>query len=159
MISNGFISSSDIIIIVGILLIIVDILVFGLSTVVLFSLGISAIIIGAISNFWLPMAVQTLIGLSTITSVLLIILLWKPLKKFQNISPPQQNVISDFVGLKFILESEVSINTSSSIQYSGIPWKLKLASSNSCLTVLPIGTLVVVTAVDVGLFFIVKVTN
>ncbi len=153
MIIYDTISAAHMTIIVGLLLLAIEIWILGLSTIVLLALGVSAIIIGAIASLWIPMSVPVLIGLSGIGAGLLTALLWRPLKKIQQASPPQQNIVSDFVGLTFVLDSDLSMKTPSVVHYSGIRWQLKLAHEEASLT-LKKGTSITVIAVDVGTFIV-----
>ncbi len=58
-------------------------------------------------------------------SAVITVLMWKPLKKFQNTRSKTDNS-SDMIGLKVTVVDEIS-NVSGSIRYSGINWNARLA--------------------------------
>ncbi|MCF2947347.1 NfeD family protein [Paraglaciecola aquimarina] len=134
--------------ILGILLLVIEILVLGFSTFVLFFVGLAAIVTSAF--LFIEIIPNTLLSacLSTgIITALLATVLWKPLKNSQN-KVDKTKAKSDLIGHSFVLTEDVSPEYSPSYRYSGIEWKLESANPIS------VGTSVVVIDVSVGKFTI-----
>lgn len=112
-------------VILGLLALIIEVLVFGCSTLVLLFFGIAMlftsglIYIGIIDANWL----STITTLSIIT-LLLTIVLWKPLTKLQN-KQTTTDVNSDFAVINFELEKNLSPSERYTFNYSGIQWLIK----------------------------------
>lgn len=112
-------------VILGLLALIIEVLVFGCSTLVLLFFGIAMlftsglIYIGIIDANWL----STITTLSIIT-LLLTIVLWKPLTKLQN-KQTTTDVNSDFAVINFELEKDLSPSERYTFNYSGIQWLIK----------------------------------
>jgi membrane protein implicated in regulation of membrane protease activity len=134
--------------ILGILLLVIEVVVLGFSTFVLFFVGCAAVVtagllyVGVIPDTWLSAMLST--GLFTGLSA---VLLWKPLKKMQT-QVDTTKVKGDLVGHRFILVEDVAPGLTPEHHYSGINWKLV---ANEYLGA---GTKVEVTQVDVGVFHI-----
>ncbi|MDD1783212.1 activity regulator of membrane protease YbbK [Enterovibrio sp. ZSDZ35] len=141
-------------IIVGMILLIVEIWLFGLSTIILLALGIAAIITGGLVWFGvLSETMTTVITGSGVGAGVLTLILWGPMKRAQVITKRDYNIHSDLMGLEFTLESTLDIQTPTIVRYSGVSWKLVL--SNKCRdAVLEPGSTVKVVGVDVGKFFV-----
>lgn len=140
----------------GFLLLVIDATVMGFASGVLLFVGIGGLITGAL--MWFGVLPQTwLAGISTfgISSGLTAVLLWKPLKKFQDKASPGKDNSSDLIGLSFVLESDISRSISGRTSYSGIEWRVEVAD-DSAEDNIPLGTRVVVSSVDAGLFRVKK---
>jgi membrane protein implicated in regulation of membrane protease activity len=135
-------------IIVGLALLVVEVVVLGFSTFVLFFVGLATVITGGLmSTAILPDSMLAALSSIGVLTALLAILLWRPLKSMQN-NVERKKVTSDLVGHSFILNDAVSMSSNPVYRYSGIDWQL------SSEQVLSAGTLVEVTGVAVGKFII-----
>ena len=98
----------------GALALIIELVVLGMSTIVLFLVGLGSLItallvyLGVIPEGWL-----TGFAVMGILSFLLGILLWKPLKQYQAAEPSRSGQSSDFVGYEFTLSSLIDRETQS----------------------------------------------
>jgi membrane protein implicated in regulation of membrane protease activity len=135
-------------IIVGLALLVVEVVVLGFSTFVLFFVGLAAVITGGLMRIgFLPDSMLAALSSIGVLTALLAIFLWRPLKSMQN-NVERKKVTSDLVGHSFILNDAVSMSSNPVYRYSGIDWQL------SSEKVLSAGTLVEVTGVAVGKFII-----
>jgi membrane protein implicated in regulation of membrane protease activity len=135
-------------IIVGLALLVMEVVVLGFSTFVLFFVGLAAVITGGLmSTGVLPDSMLSALSSIGVLTALLAIFLWRPLKSMQN-NVERKKVTSDLVGHSFILNDAVSMSSNPVYRYSGIDWQL--SSENE----LSVGTLVEVTGVAVGKFII-----
>lgn len=135
-------------IVIGLILLIVEIIVLGFSTFILFFLGISLIITGAAT--WLSILPATFTAIFVANAVITSILafsLWQPLKRMQN-KTETQAVQNDFVGVTFYLEENIDQQGAYQYKYSGIYWKVKSHEP------IEAGTEVKVIKADVGTFWV-----
>jgi len=144
----AFNNLAESLLILGILLLVIEVVVLGFSTFVLFFVGCAALVtagllyVGIIPDTWLSAMFST--GVVTALSAAL---LWKPLKNMQT-QVDTTKVKSDLVGHRFVLVEDVAPGLTPEYHYSGINWKL-IASEH-----LVAGTQVEVTQADVGVFHI-----
>ncbi|MBQ4833767.1 NfeD family protein [Pseudoalteromonas sp. MMG010] len=111
--------------ILGVLALIIEVAVLGLSTFILLFFGISLIATGALMSLGiLNDALSTALWSNTVITAALAVLLWRPLKKMQN-KVDNKPIQSDFAELSFVLNEDVSIAGLSTHHYSGISWQLK----------------------------------
>jgi membrane protein implicated in regulation of membrane protease activity len=135
-------------IIVGLALLVVEVVVLGFSTFVLFFVGLAAVITGGLMRIgFLPDSMLAALSSIGVLTALLAIFLWRPLKSMQN-NVERKKVTSDLVGHSFILSEAVSMSTNPVYRYSGIDWQLSSEKELSA------GTLVEVAGVAVGKFII-----
>ena len=135
-------------IIIGLALLVIEIVVLGFSTFVLFFVGIAAVITGGLLYIGvLPDSLLSALSSTAFFTALLAIFLWRPLKRMQN-KVENKKVTSDLVGHSFVLIENVAPGLSPIYRYSGIDWKLISDEELSA------GTTVEVTDVDVGVFHI-----
>ncbi len=132
----------------GLALLVIEVVVLGFSTFVLFFLGLAAVAAGGLMTVGI-VPDSMLSGLSSVgvLTALLATLLWRPLKSMQG-NVESKKVTSDLVGHSFILDEAVSITKNPAYHYSGIDWNL--SSEQELLA----GTLVEVTGVAVGKFIV-----
>ena len=134
--------------ILGILLLVIEVVVLGFSTFVLFFVGCAALItagllyVGIIPDTWIAAMFST-----AVLTALAAILLWKPLKNMQT-KVDTTKAKGDLVGHSFILVEDVAPELTPDYHYSGIDWKL---NANEYLVA---GTKVEVIEADVGVFHI-----
>jgi membrane protein implicated in regulation of membrane protease activity len=135
-------------IIVGLALLVVEVVVLGFSTFVLFFVGLAAVITGGLMRIgFLPDSMLAALSSIGVLTALLAIFLWRPLKSMQN-NVERKKVTSDLVGHSFILSEAVSMSSNPVYRYSGIDWQLSSEKELSA------GTLVEVAGVAVGKFII-----
>ncbi|MEL0653558.1 NfeD family protein [Pseudoalteromonas issachenkonii] len=134
--------------VLGIVALIIEVAVLGLSTFILLFFGLSLFLTGLLMSFGiLPDSLTTALWSNTVVTAGLAIALWKPLKKMQNRVDKKQ-VNSDFAELTFVLTSDVTEQGLTTHQYSGISWKLK--SKQPIIA----GTEVLVTKKEVGVMWV-----
>jgi hypothetical protein len=135
-------------IIIGLALLVIEIVVLGFTTFVLFFVGIAAVITGGLLYIGvLPDSLLSALSSTAFFTALLAIFLWRPLKTMQN-KVESKKVTSDLVGHSFVLIENVAPGLSPIYRYSGIDWKLISDEELSA------GTTVEVTDLDVGVFHI-----
>ncbi|WP_462160083.1 NfeD family protein [Pseudoalteromonas sp. GB56] len=134
--------------ILGVLALIIEVAVLGMSTFILLFLGLSLLFTGLMMNFsLLDSTLTTALWSNTIVTTALALLLWKPLKRMQE-QRDSGEVKSDFAELSFVLENDVDDQGLTTHTYSGISWKLK---SEHPLTT---GTKVKVVKKEVGVMWV-----
>ncbi|WP_163920402.1 NfeD family protein [Photobacterium sp. Alg240-V54] len=137
----------------GLLALIIEVLILGCSTLVLLFFGVAMLLtsgliyIGIIDANWL----STISTLAIIT-LLLTLILWKPMKKLQN-KAAKTDINSDFATIQFELEKNLSPSTLYQYNYSGIQWHIKSTS--------PInkGVIVKVVKKEVGILWVEPIDN
>ncbi len=141
---------------VGFLLLIIEALALGFSTGFVLFLGLAALMTGGAIWFGLvPATWLASIATFAVCSVLISVLLWKPLKRIQhNSKVPEKDNTSDLVGMKFRLDADISTTAPGTTRYSGIEWKVEI-DFNSEVKEISAGTIVVVVSVDAGKFRVV----
>ena len=102
--------------------------------------------VGVLPQTWIAGVACTGIG-----SGVIVLLLWKPLKKLQGNRRAEKDNSSDFVGLEFVLESDISLSTPGVTEYSGLSWKVEI-DEDAGIDALAVGQRVSVSSVDVGVF-------
>ncbi|MBB1454382.1 NfeD family protein [Pseudoalteromonas sp. SG43-5] len=134
--------------VIGIVALIMEVAVLGLSTFILLFFGLSLFLTGLLMSFGiLPDSLTTALWSNTVVTAGLAVALWKPLKQMQNRVDKKQ-VNSDFAELTFVLTSDVTEQGLTTHQYSGISWKLK--SEQPIIA----GTEVLVTKKEVGVMWV-----
>jgi len=128
----------------GLILLVIEVAVLGFSTFVLFFVGLSAMVTGALLFVGiLPQDVLSAFLSTGVFTVIAAIILWRPLKRMQsNVSSKKTK--SDFVGYQFVLQDTVSPTQLATHHYSGVTWSL---ISNETIEA---GTRVEVTEAEVG---------
>lgn len=135
----------------GLALLATEVVVLGFTTVVLIFAGLGAIATGALMAIdVLPQTwIAGLAGFGLISGALGV-LLWKPLRRMQQSSPGRQSS-SDFTGLEFVLDKDISKNQTTLHRYSGINWRVELDGAAGCERIAA-GQRVRVVSVGVGVF-------
>lgn len=137
---------------VGFILLALEILVFGFTTIVMFFAGLGAITTGLLMKMgMLDLTWTAGIACFGISTGIYSILLWKPFQRIQNNTIPEQEESSDMVGLEFVIEEDITSLNTGSTKYSGIDWKVEIDKSAG-VDSLSKGQRVSVVAVDVGIF-------
>jgi len=137
--------------ILGLLLLTIEVAAFGMASGVLLFAGIGALLTGVLMAVGLvPATIPATLATFAIASGLSAILLWKPLKKFQNDVGAQAQA-SDLIGYQFLLDQDITRSQPGSVRYSGVEWRVEMAPE-SPVAMLPKGTFVEVVSVDAGVF-------
>ena len=139
---------SESLIMAGLALLVLEVVVLGFSTFVLFFVGLAAVVAGGLMTVGIvPDSMLSALSSVGVLTALLAIFLWRPLKSMQG-NVESKKVTSDLVGHSFILNEAVSMTKNPAYRYSGIDWNLSSEKELSA------GTLVEVTGVAVGKFFV-----
>jgi len=140
---------------VGFLLLIIEALALGFSTGFILFIGLGALMTGGAIWFGVvPATWLSSIATFAASSVLISLVLWKPLRAIQrNSKPPGKDNSSDLVGLKFRLDRDVTLTAPGVTRYSGVEWQVVIdhASPHQAIAA---GTSVVVVSVDAGTFWV-----
>ena len=139
---------SESLIMAGLALLIIEVVVLGFSTFVLFFVGLAAVAAGGLMTVGVipDSMLSALLSVGVLTALSAVIL-WRPLKSMQG-NVESRKVTNDLVGHIFILNDAVSRTKNPVYRYSGIDWNLSSEQELSA------GTLVKVTGVAVGKFII-----
>lgn len=111
--------------VLGLIALIIEVVILGFSTFFLLFFGIALLLTSAliymniIEATWLS-SISTL----SIITLLLTLMLWKPLKRLQN-SKANTQIDSDFAMISFELEKDLTHSDPYHYQYSGITWLIK----------------------------------
>ena len=142
----------------GFILLAVELLVLGFSTGFVLFLGLAALVTGGllrlelIPSTWLGSVAAFAIG-----SVVLSFVLWKPFKHLQhNRVIPKKDNTSDIIGYEFRLSEDISISSPGLTRYSGIDWRVEI-DNDAGIENISAATLVTVTSVDAGKFYVAPV--
>ena len=139
---------SESLIMAGLALLVIEVVVLGFSTFVLFFVGLAAMAVGGLITVGVvPNSMLSALSSLGVLTAFLAILLWRPLKSIQG-NVESKKVTSDLVGHSFILNEAVSMSKNPAYRYSGIDWNLSSEQELSA------GTLVEVTGVTVGKFIV-----
>lgn len=110
---------------IGILLAVIDLLVFGFATFFLTLLGLGMLTSGALIYFAvLPDTTTSILVSVAAFTVIYSALLWKPLKNLQA-NKQSKKVSSDLTGMSFVVQQDISPDSPGEYHYSGIDWKVE----------------------------------
>ncbi len=139
-------SLSGIFLFLGIGLLAIEMLVFGFSSFILFFLGLAFVITGVLLLLGLLLStLTTALVAVVILTIVIALLLWKPLKEMQ-IHVDDKPINADFIGHSFVLSKDIEPGQTITYDYSGTQWTIKSSET------LKAGIEVKVLAVDVGEF-------
>jgi membrane protein implicated in regulation of membrane protease activity len=138
-------------IVLGLILLVIEIVVLGFSTFVLFFLGIGCIATGTLMAIGLfPATLLNSLLATAIISTLIALAGWKPMKRIQNRVELKQ-IDNDMIGHQFILSATLNPGQTIIHRYSGIDWQVKAKES------LPAGTEVKIISMEVGILTVERV--
>jgi membrane protein implicated in regulation of membrane protease activity len=124
----------------------------GFTTGVFLFGGLAALTTGVLMSVGvLPQTWVAGFSCTGIGSGIIVLLLWKPLKKLQGGSPAPKDNSSDLVGHEFFLESDISVGNPGVTEYSGVTWKVEI-DEDAGVDALAAGQSVSVSSVEVGVF-------
>lgn len=130
----------------------VEVLFFGMTTIVLMFSGLGALITGLLMLAGvLPATWLAGIAGFGINSAIITTILWKPLRRLQGKRAPVRDKSSDLIGLEFVLEQDVKALQPGKIRYSGISWRVEI-DPEAGVDLIAAGQRVIVASVDVGIF-------
>ena len=104
---------------------VIELALLGLGGPLLF-FGLAAFITGALSGLGVISGWESEIFTLGISTAILALVLWKPLKNFQN-SGGGPDTSSDMIGLKVPAASDIN-QRSGKIRYSGVDWNARLSN-------------------------------
>ncbi len=111
---------------------VIELAVLGLGGPLLF-FGLAAFITGALSGLGVVSGWESEIFTAGACTAILAVVLWKPLKNFQN-AGGGPDTSSDMIGLKVPVASDINRN-SGKIRYSGVNWNARLSSDAGVETI------------------------
>lgn len=133
---------------------IIELLVLGMSTIILFMLGLAGLLTGFLVYLGIvPENWGWGFACLGICTAVLGVLLWQPLKRYQDVDRPRSGHSSDFIGLEFSLSSVLDPATHSSHDYSGVSWRVELAAEEGDKALAP-GDRVKVVALQPGVMVV-----
>ena len=147
---NEFVSIQEALLIIGVLLLVIEVVFFGLATFFLLFIGLSCLITGLLMlGSFIPENAVTALSFVSLFSIILSIGLWKQLKKLQ--APEEKTGIEvGLVGHKFELTSALGPNQPINYKYSGVNWIVKSTEK------IDAGQTVKVISLEVGVLFVEK---
>ena len=107
---------------IGFFLLAIEVVVLGFSTFILFFVGVSLILTGGL--VYLDIVGSSVFEVAVANGVLiplLAILLWKPMRNYQN-EVDNTPVVNDMVGCIFVLSVPISVGVPIKYRYSGLLW-------------------------------------
>ena len=140
----------------GFVLMAAEVLILGFGTIIFLFAGIASVITGLLMMTGvLPQTWIASVASFGICTGVTTVLLWKPFKKMQQGSKPKSGHSSDLIGLEFPLTESISRTDSCIYRYSGVDWRVELDRDSEDES-LQTGELVKVSAVDAGVFRVVR---
>lgn len=139
-------------IVCGFAILIIEVMFLGMATGVLLFAGLGALgtglmmQLGLLSETWIA-------GLSSfgISSGVITLVLWKPLKRLQGGKTPDKDRSSDLIGLEFVLSQDIDLQKPGKTHYSGVDWRVEISPESDAQYIVA-GQQVTVISVDVGVF-------
>lgn len=136
----------------GFVLLSIELLILALGSGILLFAGLGSLLTGIIMMLgFIPETWMAGISSMGISSGVITVLLWAPLRKLQGGKVAPKDTSSDFIGLEFVLDKPLSRTLPVSVRYSGVNWKLELHRDVED-EIVEAGQAVVVASVDVGVF-------
>ena len=124
----------------------------GFTTGVFLFAGLGALTTGVLmSSGLLPETWIAGVSCTGISSGVITLLLWRPLKNLQGNRKTEKDNSSDLVGYEFVVNSDITVNQPGSTNYSGINWKVEI-DKDAGINTIKAGQRVSVSSVEVGVF-------
>lgn len=142
--------------VLGFSLLAIEAVAFGFGSGVMLFGSFGALCTGLL--MWLRVIPNLLwVGIAcfAMASAVFAVLLWKPLMALQGGERLGNDRSSDLIGYTFRLQSSIDRVTRSTIRYSGVDWAINL-SEESTVSSIAAGTLVRVSAVNAGKFYVIS---
>lgn len=138
-------------IVAGFILLTIEV-VTGFTVGVFLFAGLGALATGLLMNIGvLPETWIAGVACTGISSGIIALLLWKPLRKLQGDHAPGKDNSSDLVGYEFVIDSDITTTKPGNTTYSGINWKVEIDKSAG-INSIQAGQRVTVCSVEVGKF-------
>ena len=120
-----FSDTAQLLLAAGLVLAVIDALVFGFATffLTLFGLALVSAGIGLYLGVLPDSSTAILIALTVLTALYSLVL-WKPLKGLQE-KKQEGKVNSDLTGMSFVLQQDISPDSPGTYHYSGIDWTVE----------------------------------
>lgn len=135
---------------IGVVLIIIESMVLGMSTGILLIAGVGAILTGAITQFvYTPDTFAAILATYAVSTVVSALIVWPILKRLNRSIDTSQLNQSDFVGQTMILENAISTATPIHQRFSGVDWQVYLEQNGSDDEI-PAGSQVTIVSAKVG---------
>ncbi|TEW56120.1 NfeD family protein [Psychromonas sp. RZ22] len=142
---------SQALIVLGLIFLVIEVLVFGFSTFILFFIGLATIVTGGLMMInIIPETVLSSLVSTALISAIITIVSWKPMKRIQNKVELKQ-VDNGIIGYQFTLTEDLPIGKTVTYHYSGIIWKVKAREA------LAMGDEVKIIKMEVGLLTVERV--
>lgn len=148
----------NLMVIIGIVLITLEVVLFGFSTIFLVFIGLACFTSAVL--MWTNVINESFLHAASSVAVFTFgyaLVLWKPLRKLQNEQQDPDNQPNTMRGMQFRLAETVSATKSGTYRYSGIDWKVELAPEVN--DTLEAGTAVEVTKAEVGKLLVKPVSS
>jgi len=124
----------------------------GITIGVFLFAGLGAITTGLLMSFAIiPETWIAGVACTGISSGVITLLLWKPLKSLQGKPSTEKDNSSDLIGYEFITDTDITMTQPGSTNYSGLTWKVEI-DKNTDMNLIEAGQRVTVSSVDVGVF-------
>ena len=124
----------------------------GFTTGVFLFGGLAALTTGGLMSFGiLPETWIAGIACTGISSGVITMLMWKPLKKLQGGRAIEKDNSSDLIGYEFVVESDITVDKPGATDFSGVRWKVEIAG-DAGVDAIAAGQTVRVCSVEVGVF-------
>lgn len=132
----------------GLVLLIIEVVLLGFSTFILTFVGLAAVVTGILVYAGtMPVQLMPILLTMAICTTVFALILWKPLKRFQN-RQDTHNVKNDFIGMEFVISEGIEAGSSTTHKMSGIQWQVKSKEP------IPAGASVAVTDTEVGILWV-----
>lgn len=149
-----FLNQATIWLALGFLLLAIEVIAFGFASGLLLFGSLGALLTGVL--LWLALVPDNFIAAVAcfaVSTTLITLLLWKPLKRLQSGAELGNDRSSDLIGHTFVVGTDITQASPGMQKYSGIPWRVELAESVTD-DIVSAGTRVTVSAVSVGVFYV-----
>ena len=135
---------------IGVILIIIESTVLGMSTGILLIAGVGAILTGAVAQFvFTPDTFAAVFATYAICTMLSAVVVWPILKRMNRDIDNSKVNQSDFVGQTMILENPLSSAAPVHQSFSGVDWTVYLQADEPTVE-LPSGSKVTIVSAEVG---------
>lgn len=149
-----FLSFGQVNIAIGIALLVIEILVFGFSTLFLLFFGIAFILNGGLILLGiLPPTYPSSLWFTGVTGFVLTALAWKPMKHLQSREPKPVVAPNSSFDHTFMLSMDSSFGDGPNYRYSGIEWKVRSEE------LIKVGTKVKITSEQVGVLWVIPISE
>lgn len=144
---------------IGFILLAIELIAFGFASGVLLFGSLGALLTGAVLWFEiLPNNYLSGVACFVVSTAVITLLLWIPLRKMQSGAELGNDRSSDIIGHTFTLASDINRTEHGTQKYSGINWRVEPSEEWQQLPIRA-GSQVRVSAVSVGVFFVEPVSK